>query len=138
MLFTQSSSLLPLRSHYYFRLLRQLATSFPPIHHSQRRAFLLPTSPPLQVSASLALPYARGPLFALIADISSYPSFLPYLRAAHVIEQSDSVPTEKLDEHSQTTVALPLDGRRWPRTADLHVAWKGYECVFRSRLECVP
>lgn len=132
------SSFLLLRSHYSFPLFHQLVTSFPSVYYRQRRAFLLPTSPPLQLSASLTLPYARGPLFALIADIPSYPSFLPYLQAAHVTEQSDAVPTEKLDERPQTSIALPLDRRRWPRTADLHVAWKGYECVFRSRVECVP
>lgn len=127
---------LPIRSHYRFRLLDQLATSFPSVQYTQRRAFLLPTSPPLQLSASLTLPYARGPLFALIADIPSYPSFIPYLRAAHVTEQSDAVSAEKIE--NPQTASLPLDRRRWPRTADLHVAWKGYECVFRSRVECVP
>lgn len=134
---TCSSSLLLLRPHHHLRLPHQLANPFPSVYYSQHRTFLLPTSPPLQLSASLTLPYARAPLFALIADIPSYPSFLPYLHAAHVTEQSDAVPIEKSDEGPQTT-ALPLDRRRWPRTADLHVAWKGYECVFRSRVECVP
>lgn len=138
MLCSHPFPLLPIRSHC---LLHQLATSFPAVHYNQRRAFLLPTSPPLQLSASLTLPYARGPLFALIADIQSYPSFLPYLRAAHVTEQSDTVSAAaKVDECPQTTTPLPLDRRRrqWPRAADLHVAWKGYECVFRSQVECVP
>lgn len=139
MLLFHPSSLLPIRSHCYLGLLHQLTTSSPAVHYNQRRAFLLPTSPPLKLSASLTLPYARSSLFALIADISSYPSFLPYLRAAHVTEQSDAVSAAaKLDDDPHTAEPLPLDRRRWPRAADLHVAWKGYECVFRSQVECVP
>ena len=139
MLSSNPSSLLSIRSHCYFGLLHQLATSSPAVHFNHRRTFLLPTSPPLKLSASLTLPYARSSLFALIADIPSYPSFLPYLRAAHVTEQSDAVSAAaKLDEDPQTAKSLPLDRRRWPRAADLHVAWKGYECVFRSQVECVP
>lgn len=132
--FPRSSSLLLLRSYSAFLPLGNFA---PPIHYSHRRAFLLSTSAPLQLSASLTLPYARAPLFTLIADIPSYPSFLPYLHAARVTEQSDAIPTEQLDDRFRST-SLSLDRRRWPRAADLHVAWKGYECVFRSRVECLP
>jgi coenzyme Q-binding protein COQ10 len=134
--FARSSPLLLLPKHSFFFFLSR-GTSFPSVHSNSRRAFLLPASPPLHLSASLTLPYARAPLFALIADIPSYPSFLPYLRTATVTEQSDPVAAEGLDDHSQRT-SLTLDPRRWPRAADLHIAWKGYECVFRSRVECIP
>lgn len=81
----------------------------------------LPT--PQTLSASLILPHRAAPLFNLIADIPSYPLFLPYLLSA------------------RTTSMSQPDARyrkRWPRTADLRVGWGPYEEVFGSRVFCVP
>lgn len=135
-----SSFPLLLRPHNHLHLLRPCSTSPQSIHYNHRRTFLLSASPPLHLSASLILPYARGPLFALIADIPSYPSFLPYLNAARVTEESEEDTSPNRSEHLPPSTTLPLDRRRrrWPRAADLHVAWRGYECVFRSRVECKP
>lgn len=131
-----SCSLLLLRRYHHFVFLPPGSVSLF-IHCKHHRTFLIPSSPPLHLSASLILPYERAPLFALIADIPSYPSFLPYLHAAHVTEHSEAIPIETSHQSSQTTF-LPLDRRRWPRAADLHVAWKGYERVFRSQVKCIP
>ena len=55
-----------------------------PTYNSRPFTSALP-SPPLQtLTATRILPYATPPLFDLIADISSYPSFIPYLHSSTV------------------------------------------------------
>ncbi|KAL8947725.1 MAG: hypothetical protein Q9222_006021, partial [Ikaeria aurantiellina] len=99
-----------------------------PIRHSQRpshRPFVSSsTLTPLQtLTASRILPYPRSALYNLIADIPSYPSFLPYCRSSQITSRSRPDPT-----HSQT----------WPHTADLRIGWGPYDETFKSRIYCVP
>lgn len=74
------------------------------------------------LTAARTLPYARDPLYDLIADVDSYASFVPYCSRSRVTQwnQPDST------------------GRRWPALADLHVGWGGFNEEFTSRLLCVP
>lgn len=90
-----------------------------------RRAFIsLPgTSPsPQTLVATRTLPYAREPLYELIADVNSYSSFVPYCSRSRVTQWSPP----------------DASGRRWPALADLHVGWGGFDEKFTSRLRCVP
>ncbi|KAL8934852.1 MAG: hypothetical protein Q9216_005705 [Gyalolechia sp. 2 TL-2023] len=80
-------------------------------------------TPTQSLTASRILPYPRSDLYNLIADIPSYPTFLPYCQSAHITSHSSPDPT-----HNQ----------RWPRTADLRVGWGPYEESFRSRIYCLP
>lgn len=90
---------------------------------SCRRGFLSSPLTPQTLTATRILPYPAAALFALIADIPAYPSFLPYCTTA-------------------TTIALsapdPLLGKRWPQIADLSVGWGPYNERFRSRVYCLP
>ena len=82
------------------------------------------TLTPVQtLTASRILPYPSRDLYNLIADIPSYPSFLPYCQSSRITSQS---------------APDPIHNQRWPRTADLRVGWGPYEESFRSRVYCVP
>ncbi|TFB04689.1 hypothetical protein CCMA1212_002408 [Trichoderma ghanense] len=98
-------------------------TQLPFSGSSSRRAFIsLPGTSPQSLVATRTLPYAREPLYELIADVDSYSAFVPYC------------------SHSRVTQWSPPDasGRRWPALADLHVGWGGFDEAFTSRLRCVP
>ncbi|KAL8677071.1 MAG: hypothetical protein Q9186_006473 [Xanthomendoza sp. 1 TL-2023] len=82
------------------------------------------TLTPLQtLTASRILPYPASALYNLIADIPSYPSFLPYCKSSHITSTSTPDPT-----HQQ----------KWPHTATLHVGWGPYDETFKSRIYCLP
>jgi coenzyme Q-binding protein COQ10 len=104
---------------------RRLLLSSPPSPALPRRhrAFIsLPGSSPQSLVATRTLPYAREPLYELIADVDSYSSFVPYCSRSRVTQWSPP----------------DASGRRWPALADLHVGWGGFDEVFTSRLRCVP
>ncbi|PTB62772.1 hypothetical protein BBK36DRAFT_1162558 [Trichoderma citrinoviride] len=103
-------------------LLRHTHTQLPTPALSRRAFISLPGSSPQSLVATRTLPYAREPLYELIADVDSYSAFVPYC------------------SHSRVTQWSPPDasGRRWPALADLHVGWGGFDEVFTSRLRCVP
>ncbi|KAH0493743.1 hypothetical protein TgHK011_000395 [Trichoderma gracile] len=103
---------------------RRLLLSSPPSSPAlSRRAFIsLPGSSPQSLVATRTLPYAREPLYELIADVDSYASFVPYCSRSRVTQWSPP----------------DASGRRWPALADLHVGWGGFDEVFTSRLRCVP
>ncbi|KAL8920849.1 MAG: hypothetical protein Q9208_006021 [Pyrenodesmia sp. 3 TL-2023] len=82
-----------------------------------------PFTPLQTLTASRILPYPSSALYALITDIPSYPSFLPYCTSARITSTSSPDPTHH---------------KHWPRTADLHVGWSGYTESFRSRIYCLP
>lgn len=88
-----------------------------------RRGFLSSPITPQTLTATRTLPYPAAALFALIADIPAYPSFLPYCTAAETIALS---------------APDPLLGKRWPQVADLGVGWGPYQERFRSRVYCLP
>ncbi|KAL8714548.1 MAG: hypothetical protein Q9220_001496 [cf. Caloplaca sp. 1 TL-2023] len=82
------------------------------------------TLTPVQtLTASRILPYPRSALYNLIADIPSYPSFLPYCKSSQITSRSRPDPT-----HSQ----------QWPHTADLRIGWGPYDESFKSRIYCAP
>ncbi|PNY27633.1 Coenzyme Q-binding protein coq10, mitochondrial [Tolypocladium capitatum] len=74
------------------------------------------------LAATRTLPYARDPLYELIADVDSYHRFVPYCSLSRVTHWAPPDPR----------------GRRWPARADLHVGWGGFTEAFSSRLRCVP
>ena len=75
------------------------------------------------LSARRVLPYPVDPLYALIADVDSYASFVPYCSHSRVTHWS---------------APDPDTGHRLPTQADLHVGWGGFHEAFTSRLRCVP
>ena len=79
---------------------------------------------PTVLTANRLLPYPTLQIFDIIADIASYPTFLPYCRSSTVT--SVSAP----DEHY---------ARRWPTTASLTVGFQDrISESFTSRVFCVP
>ena len=87
----------------------------------QSRSFV---SLPLQtLTASRILPYPSAALFAIIADIPSYPAFLPYCTSSAIT--SSSAPDSTYH-------------KSWPRTANLNVGWGSYTETFTSRVYCAP
>jgi coenzyme Q-binding protein COQ10 len=102
----------------------------PPHRQLQRRTFLLPTPQPLTLTATRTLPYSAAALYALIADIPSYPLFLPFCTRSTVTSWSAPLaapPTAAADAPT-----------RYPRTARLTVGWAGYTESFTSRVFCAP
>jgi coenzyme Q-binding protein COQ10 len=88
-----------------------------------RRSFInLPGTEATSLSETRILPYKYTSLYALIADVDSYSSFLPYCQESKVTEWSTK----------------DKDGKTWPAKADLTVGWGGYEEKFTSRLLCIP
>ena len=75
------------------------------------------------MTASRILPYHASALFNLIADIPSYPQFIPYCTHATITSSST-----KETQSSQT----------WPRTADLKIGYGPYDELFRSAVYCLP
>ena len=91
---------------------------------NRSRPFVQNVLTPLQtLTASRILPYHASDLYALIADISSYSSFVPYCTSSTVTSQSSPDSTYS---------------KRWPRAADLRVGWESFNEVFRSRVYCQP
>lgn len=90
--------------------------------HPQRSFITLPGTETTSLSETRILPYKYSSVYALIADVDSYSSFLPYCQESKVIEWS----------------AKDKDGKTWPAKADLTVGWGSYEEKFTSRLFCIP
>jgi coenzyme Q-binding protein COQ10 len=90
--------------------------------HPQRSFITLPGTETTSLSETRILPYKYTSIYALIADVDSYSSFLPYCQESKVTEWS----------------AKDKDGKTWPAKADLTVGWGGYEEKFTSRLFCIP
>lgn len=88
-----------------------------------RRSFLSSSTTPQTLTATRTLPYPAAALYALIADIPAYPSFVPYCTTGSIIALS---------------APDPLLGKRWPRIADLCVGWGPYDERFRSLVYCLP
>ncbi|KAM0286022.1 hypothetical protein ACHAQH_001212 [Verticillium albo-atrum] len=86
-----------------------------------RHFFSLPNlpSPPQTLTATRTLPYSPKALYALVADIDAYSSFVPYCSESRVTARDPNPP------HT-------------PTRADLRVGWGGFEETFTSRLRCLP
>lgn len=100
--------------------------------HNQTRTFLpfptpftspSPSQPPQTLTATRNLPYAHAPIYSIIADVSSYASFLPYCESSTVTSWSAPDPTYS---------------RRWPSEGRLTVGFKGLSEEFTSRVYCIP
>ncbi|MCJ1292073.1 hypothetical protein MMC34_003623 [Xylographa carneopallida] len=78
---------------------------------------------PQTLSATRTLPYAASALYALIADIASYPSFLPYCTASRITSWS---------------APYPGTSTRYPRSASLTVGFQSYSETFHSHVFCAP
>lgn len=105
--------------------LRTASRLLPPPSRLLRRSFFsLPSADATtqHLTASRTLPHPLPPLYALIADVDSYASFVPYCSHSHVTHWSPPDPSNN----------------RWPTRADLHVGWGGFNEAFTSRLRCVP
>ena len=81
-------------------------------------------STPQILEASKTLPYASIDLYNMVADVESYPSFVPYCTKVEVTQWS------KKDEHYN---------RSWPQEVKLSVGFgSGASETFVSRLYCIP
>ncbi|KKY17890.1 putative polyketide cyclase dehydrase [Diplodia seriata] len=78
---------------------------------------------PQHLTATRTLPYPSAAIYNIIADVSSYHSFLPYCQRSEVTEWS------------RPDAAA---GRRWPARATLAVGWGGISEAFASKIYCVP
>lgn len=117
LLLLHPTSLLP-KSTFHISVVKP-ATLLPP-----RRQFVSSALTPLQMlHASRILTYHAAPLYDLIADISSYPEFIPYCTSSSITSQSAVDPKTK---------------RKWPRTADLRIGYGPYDELFRSAVYCLP
>lgn len=90
--------------------------------HPYRSFISLPGIEATSLSETRILPYKHTSLYALIADVDSYSTFLPYCQESKVTEWS----------------AKDRNGKSWPAKADLKVGWGGYEEVFTSKIFCIP
>ena len=92
--------------------------------YNSRRNFVSNPLTQLQtLTATRILPYHSSAIFELIADISSYPQFIPYCNSSTITSSSSPDPNSK---------------RIWPRTADLRVGYGPYDELFRSAVYCLP
>ncbi|OJD31061.1 cyclase dehydrase family protein [Diplodia corticola] len=75
------------------------------------------------LTATRTLPYPSAAIYNIIADVSSYHSFLPYCQRSDVTEWS------------RPDAAT---GKRWPARATLAVGWGAISEAFASSIYCVP
>lgn len=88
-----------------------------------RQTFVTLPTPHLQtLIATRTLPYPSRSIYSIIADVPSYPLFLPYCTGSKVTRWSNP----------------DSQGQKWPEEAELRIGWKGIEEKFRSRIYCVP
>ncbi|MCJ1412884.1 hypothetical protein MMC19_006984 [Ptychographa xylographoides] len=93
-------------------------------HKTQRQFATNPFSPsPQTLHATKTLPYEAADLYALIADIAAYPSFLPYCTSSTITSWSSP--------HPDT-------GKKYPRSASLAVGFQSYTESFHSHVFCAP
>ncbi|MCJ1419345.1 hypothetical protein MMC32_005699 [Xylographa parallela] len=101
-----------------------ILTTLPPSPPQTRPFISNPLTPaPQTLSATRTLPYAAPALYALIADIAAYPTFLPYCTAATITAWS---------------APHPRTSARYPRAATLTVGFQSYSETFRSHVFCLP
>ncbi|KAK5133646.1 hypothetical protein LTR08_007500 [Meristemomyces frigidus] len=91
---------------------------------THRRTFLTnPFAGPQHLTASRTLDYPAKTIYAIIADINSYSTFLPYCQHSQVTKRS----------------APASDGNTYPEEAQLVVGFNGdVSETFTSRVYCVP
>jgi ribosome-associated toxin RatA of RatAB toxin-antitoxin module len=52
-----------------------------------------------QIEKSVLVPYTQAQMFALVADLASYPDFVPWVSRAQVIEQAPDYVVGQLEMH---------------------------------------
>ncbi|KAK8101548.1 hypothetical protein PG999_011922 [Apiospora kogelbergensis] len=146
-----TTSLRPCAQRFARNAPRAVATPWTPSGSCQtRRGFLnipglsMPDAngPPQTLTARRTLPYASNRLYELIADIDSYPRFLPYCTSARVTHWTNSSSVPVTSTSSSPTTAAENTAfetkRRWPAQADLTAGWGGIQETYTSRVFCVP
>ncbi|KAH7062380.1 dehydrase and lipid transport-domain-containing protein [Macrophomina phaseolina] len=81
-----------------------------------------PTAPQ-RLTATRTLPYPSAAIYNIIADVSSYHTFLPYCQRSEITRWSRPDAAH---------------GQRWPAEATLAVGWGTISEAFASRVYCVP
>lgn len=100
------------------------ATTTLHLHHQRRLFFSNPFTPGVQsLTATRTLPYPSTLLYEIIADVSSYHSFVPFCRGSEVTKYSNP----------------DANGKRWPEEGKLVVGFNDdISESFYSRVYCVP
>ena len=78
---------------------------------------------PQTLTAKRTLPYASHPIYAIISDVPSYSTFLPYCQSSKV---------------SQWSAPDSQYHKVWPSEAKLTAGFGGFTEEFTSRIFCVP
>lgn len=78
---------------------------------------------PLTLNATRILPYPAAALYALISDIASYPSFLPFCTTSIIDAWSD---------------LHPATSQRYPAAATLSIGFSSFTESFTSKVYCAP
>ncbi|KAF2266370.1 hypothetical protein CC78DRAFT_531763 [Lojkania enalia] len=81
------------------------------------------SSQPQALTASRTLPYPHLPIYAIISDVNSYASFLPYCQSSTVTKWSAPDATYQ---------------RKWPSEGKMVIGWGNLTESFTSRIFCVP
>ncbi|KAI9818025.1 MAG: hypothetical protein M1827_000649 [Pycnora praestabilis] len=92
----------------------------------QKRKFVSSSSfnpEPQTLTASRSISQPADALYAVIADVESYSSFLPFCSSSKITEWSS--------KHNES-------GKPWPQEATLEVGYGGYSEKFTSKIFCVP
>ncbi|KAH9910017.1 hypothetical protein F4778DRAFT_775917 [Xylariomycetidae sp. FL2044] len=124
--------------------IKPIAATYPQRHQQKRPFFshLTSSSEPQTLTAHRTLPYSAASLYDLIADIDSYPTFLPYCKSARVTSWTDPSPypssSSSSSPSSDPSPTSNPPARRWPTSADLTAGWGGLEETYTSRLFCIP
>ncbi|KAK4113823.1 hypothetical protein N656DRAFT_750909 [Canariomyces notabilis] len=95
-----------------------------------------PLPPPKTLRARRTLPYPTWQVYALIADIDSYSSFLPHCTHSAVTSWV-TPPTPPTPRITAASPPSPPPNRH-PAIADLTVGWGPFTQTYTSRVYCVP
>ncbi|MCJ1478027.1 hypothetical protein MMC13_006702 [Lambiella insularis] len=118
------SSVLPFSRPTNKSLLTVVGSSQPLQPRRHTRFFVTnPLNAPQTLHATRTLPYPASALYALIADIASYPSFLPYCTSSTITSWS---------------APHPSTSTRYPRSATLTAGFQAYTESFHSHVFCAP
>ncbi|KAN0140521.1 Polyketide cyclase / dehydrase and lipid transport domain containing protein [Lactarius tabidus] len=77
------------------------------------------------------LPYTRRQLYAVVSDVGSYASFVPFCTRSHVLRPLAPIDPNNNTQTSQSGIALQME-------AELTVAFLGFTERYTSRVTCVP
>ena len=113
--------IIPSSSSQIYPVSRQQQRTFLPFSSSLNPLASSDATPKQTLTASRTLPCPSPKIYAIIADVSSYDTFLPFCSRSTVTKWS-----------------APVNGKKWPSEAELEVGWKGVTEKFTSRIYCIP